>query len=215
MTRQSNNRARRILIATALAVASAANATDITPGDAARFSIGQSLLPSRSTTAFTLLDPTLALRPVPELDAARWLDASLSPATAAPAQPGEIDWRLDYRHSLLDEAASNSTLRGDASTGFSRQLDRDVVDLGLTWRLAGSRLGLAYQLQSARSRNAAEAGVSRFMPGSPQATHALTLGVTREWGSGALPPALVAVPLLAAEEERTATLAAPTPTHPR
>lgn len=166
----------------------AAGATEPTAADAARFSIARDRLPP---PPLSLRDGPRLLLPAIEADRPvappPWL-ADPAPA-AAPAAPqaGEwLDWELGYRRSLLDDGASTRAMRSDPSTGFSRQLDRDVLDLGLTWRLARTRLGLGYHLQSARPQSdAGDPGLSRFLPGSDQATHAFTLGVTREFGAGA------------------------------
>lgn len=144
--------------------------------------------------AYTLLDPSLALPPLSTL---------VPDLTALPPTPGDADapptpddgnamaWQLAYRRAQLG-ALPGADLRLDPVTGFARQLDTDVLSLGMSWRLAGSRVGLAYQLQSARGSD--DAGLARFMPGSEAATHALSLGVTREFGAS--PPAPAPPPLL-------------------
>lgn len=185
----------------AILMAAATHAADLTPADAARFSIGRSS--AAPVVLFTLMDPSLTLLPPESLIDARSMALDVDPAGATTSDPvaeRDLRWKLGYRHSDLSDRASSETLRADPSTGFSRQLDRDVVDLGLSWRLASSnRLGFGYQLQSARDGGAADGGLSRFLPGSAAATHAFTLGVTREFGAGAPPPAVVAPPLVPLE----------------
>ena len=195
-------RARRTGLGAFMAVwlTSPAHAFDVTPADVNRFSIGRTLMPPSSLDLVVLPDPALAPVRGLDFDSARRPEA---PAVAArgPDTPSDVDWTLDYRHSFLTDTTSSAALRGDPSTGFSRQLDRDVVDLGLSWRLAGSRLGIGYELQSAREHSAADLSLGRFLPGSGQATHALTLGLTREWGAGAPPPVPVVAPPSTLDED--------------
>jgi hypothetical protein len=117
--------------------------------------------------------------------------------TPTPGTRGDsaLKWKLGYRRAQLRDLSSED-LRTDPSTGFTRQIDTDVLALGMSWQLAGNRVGLAYQLQSARGGIGGESGVSRFLPGSEAATHALTLGVTHEFGASLPPPA---PPLLVVE----------------
>lgn len=150
---------------------------------------------------YTLLDPTLALPPLavlaPDLSLLpRTLGNQVPPPSERVAPEPGVRWKLDYRHAQLSDLPS-SALRTDPSTGFSRRLDTDVLALGMSWRLAGNQVGLAYQLQSARGAGGGAEGLARFLPGSEATTHALTLGVTREFGAAG-PPA-VAPPLLIIE----------------
>jgi hypothetical protein len=189
-----------------LLTAAATPAAEVTPAAATRFSVGRSY--AAPVVLFTLIDPSLTLLPPESLLDARAValdvEAEATAATPKPVTERDLKWKLGYRHSELSDLVSGETLRTDSSTGFSRQLDRDVVDLGLSWRLAGSnRLGLGYQLQSARNGGPGDGGLSRFLPGSAQATHAFTLGVTREFGAGAPPPAVVAPPLVPLEPAAT------------
>lgn len=174
-----------------------------------RTPLGAAAIPSagsaRVEQKFTLLDPALALPPLEVL--APELALLARPPDAVDTPPSAVQWELDYRHAVLRDLSS-ADLRNDPSTGFSRQLDNDVLALGMSWHMAGSRVGLAYQLQSARG--SLGTGLTRFLPGSEAATHALTLGVTREFGGGVAPPA--PPPLLVIEPAaRDETLAAPTP----
>lgn len=158
---------------------------------------GAEPLPDRAP--FTLLDPSLQLPSfaelAPELATAPRLLVEVSPMPrATPEAVGGVDWQFRYQRSKLD-TVSNRGLRSDQTTGFSRQLDRDVLELGMSWGVAGNRIGLGYELQAARE--GLDQGFSRFLPGSANATHALTLGVTREFGRGAPPPP--PVPLLGVE----------------
>jgi hypothetical protein len=188
---------RRLAIGALLLAAATARAAQVTPADAARFSVGR-IQPA--PPVFTLIDPSLTLLPPEALLDARAVGLEVDPKDSAakptPVAEKDLTWKLDYRHSQLSDLMPTDMLRGDTSTGFSRQLDRDVVDLGLSWRLAGTnRLGVGYQLQSARNGGPGDASLSRFLPGSAHATHAFTLGVTREFGAGAPPPPVVAPPI--------------------
>ena len=107
-----------------------------------------------------------------------------------------------YRRAQSFDRSGSRSLRDDPSTAFSTLPNRDVFDLNMSWRLAGSTLGLGYQLQSSAGgvwggRPATEAaGLSRFLPGSEQATHSLMFGLTREWGADEPPPLVVDPPPL-------------------
>lgn len=146
----------------------------------------------RPDHGYTLLDPSLLLPPLhlmaPELVALPPAAAASPPARGPLGGDAPIDWELDYHRARLGQL-SGAALRNDPSTGFSRQLDSDVLTLGMAWHLAGSRVGLAYQFLSARGGQGEDAGLARFLPGSAATTHALTLGVTREFGGSAPPPA--------------------------
>jgi hypothetical protein len=195
-------RAAAALVALTCLAAGRAGAFDPTPADVQRLSIGRTLGPADWPALVQLPDTPFAAGSL-GLDA-RQLLATPSEAAPPPRDAGDVAWRFDYTHSLLTDTMSNQLLRNDRSTGFSRQLDRDVVDLGLSWRLAGNRLGIGYQLQSARERSAADLSLARFLPGNAQATHALTLGLTREWGAGTPPPVpIVLLPELAGSDEAT------------
>lgn len=170
--------------------------------------------PARLGRGYTLLDPSLALPPlaamVPDLVLLPPAPVDTTPPPVAGDGGASVDWELCYSRAQLG-ALPNAALRDAPSTGYSRQLDTDVLTLGMAWRLAGSRVGLAYQLQSARgSRD--DPGLSRFLPGSEAATHAFTLGVTREFGAGGPPPA--PPPLLVPPEptpDATPVAASPAP----
>lgn len=141
---------------------------------------------------FTLLDPTLTLPPLAVIAPNLTLVLDQPGDQASPGDASHrgaaLEWELDYSHSELFDTLSTHSLRADPSTGFSRQLDRDVLELGMSWGMGRNRVGLGYQLQSARD---GEAGLTRFLPGSEAATHAVTLGVSRQFGAGAPPPAPV------------------------
>jgi hypothetical protein len=163
---------------------------------------------------YTLLDPTVVLPPLevlaPEL-ALLPRDFTRQPVETRESvePPSPVKWKVGYRHAQLSDLSSTA-LRTDPSTGFSRQLDTDVLALGMSWQMAGSRVGLAYQLQSARGGT--DSGLSRFLPTSDAATHALTLGVTREFGASLAPPA--PPPLLMIEpaaQDDTAVQPTPSP----
>ena len=168
----------------------------------------------RPGTSYTLLDPSLALPPLevmaPDLTlVATQLDDPLQRQQLATAEPpSAVKWKLGYRHVQLEDLTSTA-LRSDPATGFSRQLNTDVLNLGMSWSLAGNQVGLAYQLQSARGGIGGDAGLSRFLPGSLAATHALTLGVTREFGAGVPPPA--PPPMLVLDEAALDTEPTPSP----
>lgn len=210
--------------AAALLLTSPVSAEDV----AARFSLAnpyQSAAPRQ-----TLLDPSWLVPPVASLDTA----VAIADQTARSAhmvgddrgdrprleRPGggplsyslsdDLTAQLRYRHSEPFDRASSKPLREDPSTAFSTGPNRDVVDLNMSWSLAGSTVGLGYQLQSARGSSLGEnIGLSRFMPGDEHSTHSLTLGLTRRWGAGEPPPlidpALLALPLDIAVTETTPT----------
>jgi hypothetical protein len=118
---------------------------------------------------------------------------------------------VDYRHDQLFDRAPSQALRS-ATTTFSTRPDRDVLDLNMSWYLAGSTVGLGYQIESARSGSGAgEVGMARFLPGNPQSTQSLTLGLSRHWGGETAPPALVEVPLLPPDIDIAEAAATPTP----
>jgi len=184
---------------------------------------------------FTLLDPTWLLPPLESLETAAALgdgaeradqilrdEAAAASAAPPPRHPSDAPFsysladgvtaRFDYRHAQLFDRAASQTLRGDATTEFSTRPDRDVLDLNMSWHLAGSTVGLGYQLESARSGSGVgQVGMSRFLPGSQQSTHSLTLGLSRQWGGEAAPPVLVEPPFLAPEIDVAAAAATPTP----
>jgi hypothetical protein len=215
--------------AAALLLASPGHAEDVDPTMAERFSVGGS--PQSAAPALTLLDPSWMLPPLESLDTAVAVDDRS--AHAGFMMGGEVTGRpplerpaggplsyalfedltaqLRYRHSQPFDRASSKPLREDPSTAFSTGPDRDVLDLNMSWSLAGSTVGLGYQLQSARGDSLGEnVGLSRFLPGSDQATHSLTLGLTRTWGGGD-PPPLIEPPLLAPELDAALTETTPTP----
>jgi hypothetical protein len=146
----------------------------------------------RVASPYTLLDPSLALPPLevmaPDLSLATRHPGDETAPTLRPGTDSGVKWKLGYNHAQLNDLYS-ADLRNEPSTGFTRRLNTDVLALGMSWSLAGSQVGLAYQLQSARGGVGGDSGLSRFLPGSDAATHALTLGVTREFDAGLPPPA--------------------------
>ncbi len=141
-------------------------------------------------------------------------------APLPPAPPGgpiayplsdAVTARLRYNHAQLSDRADGQTLRNDLSTAFSTRPDRDVVGLNMSWRLAGSTVGLGYQLDSSRLGNANDVGIGRFLPGNQQALHSFTLGLTRAWGASAPPPVLIEPPLVPPPLDVAAAQASPTP----
>jgi hypothetical protein len=217
----------------AAAVAAVLLASTVQGQDAAaladRFSIGGVAAPP--TPGLTLLDPSWLLPPIESLDLAaaedhvyagqHLLDESVAAAPQPPKEPvptGPLTYSLSerlttqlrYRHSLAFDRSSSKPLRDDASTAFSTHFNRDVLDLNMSWRLAGNTVGVGYQLQSTRGATLAEnVGISRFLPGSEQATHSLTLGLIRQWGASAPPP--IEPLLLPPEPDIAATETTPTP----
>ena len=165
---------------------------------------------------YTLLDPSLALPPMsvlaPDLDLmARELadDPTMAPHTgAAPQRP--VSWQLGYRHAQLGNMLPSDALRTDPSTGYTRNLDTDVLALGMSWKLAGNQVGVGYQLQSARGGIGSAAGLGRFLPGNEAATHAFTLGLTRPFGAGLPPPAPPDL-LVVVDEPSAESTPSPTP----
>src|SRR4029079_18750957 len=121
------------------------------------------------------LPPMLVL--APDLDlVARELadDPTMAPHTgAAPQRP--VSWHLGYRHAQLGNMLPSDALRTDPSTGYTRNLDTDVLALGMSWKLAGNQAGGGYRLQSGRAGIGGAAGLGRFLPGNEAATHAFTL----------------------------------------
>lgn len=190
----------------ALGVGSTVHALDGASIAAPRFSIaGRS--DAGGPPAFTLLEPQWLLPPPESLEASdaeradQMLhddDTATTAAAPAPAANGTLSYSLsddltadvDYRRVLLFERGDSQTAREDAARAFSTRGDRDVVDLNMSWRLAGNTLGLGYQLESARGGAATDLGLSRFFPGNQQAVHSLTLGVSRAWGASAPPVAV-------------------------
>lgn len=220
---------------TALLFAPAVEAGGVSPSLADRFSISGKAPAPPTAPPFTLLDPAWLLPPAESLettatvaDSAERAGAILrgdATARVLPSNPSEgsggplsyslsddLTAQLRYHHSELVGRQDSQTVRDDESTAFSTRPDRDVLDLNMSWRLAGSTVGLGYELQSARGGSGAgEVGFSRFLPGSQQATHALTLGLRREWGA-APPPLLIEPPLLPPDLDVADSGATPTPT---
>ena len=217
------------LAVTALLLAPAVHAGEPGPDLAGRYSIGFAA-PQR--TGLTLLEPTWLLPPIESLDTAAAASDSAEradqilhndPALAthphltpsdgplAYALSDDLTAQLRYRHSQPFDHSDSLLLRDDQSTAFSTRPNRDVLDLNMSWRLAGNTVGVGYQLQSARGGSLAnDIAVSRFLPGSQQATHAFTLGLTREWGAPEPPPLLIESPL-EAPVNLAAAEATPTP----
>ena len=220
-----------VSVAAAVLSASVAVGADGPPPQGTRYSISHSTQPA--ATPFTLLEPSWLLPPIGPLDAALPLaartDEILFNDAAAPQpvpQPPssaekpmayslsrDVTAQLRYHHDERFDLGSSDMLREDHSTAFSTRPDRDVIDLNMSWRLAGSTVGLGYELQSARTGSApGEVGVSRFLPGNPQSTQAITLGLTREWGAGRPAPQVIAPPLLPPPElAEAAAQGTPTP----
>jgi hypothetical protein len=220
----------------ALVVAPAIHAADVSNVLADRFSIGGTGPPAVAAPLFTLLDPAWLLPPIESLDTATAVsgsagradqilhdDAAVSESAQSPPSPGgplayslsrDLTAEVGYHHSELFDRANSETLRADGSTTFSNRPDRDVLDLNMAWHLAGSTVGLGYQLQSARTGSAGDIGISRFLPGNQQATHSFTLGLTRQWGGNVPPPALIEPLLLVVPEPDIAAAAETTPTPP-
>lgn len=217
-------------VGVALLVVAAAHAADV-PSAAEHLSIGGSAGASSRPPAFTLLDREWLLPPIESLEAAALLAKSADRAdqmlrddiaTALPppvpsAEPlayslsDDVTARLRYDHAQISDRANSQTLREDESTAFSTRPDRNVVGLNMSWRLAGSTVGLGYQLESSRLGNTGDFGIGRFLPGNQQALHSFTLGLTRSWGAAAPPPVLVEPPLVSSPVELAAEGASPTP----
>ena len=124
--------------------------------------------------------------------------------------------QLRYRRSQGFDRSGSRSLRDDASTAFSTQPNRDVFDLNMNWDVAGSTLGVGYQLQSSAggvwsSEAAPAGGISRFLPGNEQATHSLMFGLTRQWGAPEPPPVVVADPPLLPDLDVAVAEGTPTP----
>lgn len=211
---------------------------------AERYSIS-GIAPLPSEFGFTLLDPTWLLPPIETLDAAARLtsgstraetmlrDEALLVLPAKPPRTGgplayplsdDLTAQLRYRRPQLFGFSRSQVARDDMSSAFSSKSDRDVLDLNMSWRLAGSTVGVGYQLQSTThgALGGTEAGLSRFMPGSEQATHSLSLGFTREWGRSSQPQLGIETPLvlddaylaasLLADHRNASAASQPTPT---
>lgn len=219
------------IVGVALLLVVTARAADVSSAAADHLSLGASDAPSARPPAFTLLDREWLLPPIESLEAAALLaksadraDQMLRDDTAAaplpPAPPGgpiayplsdAVTARLRYDHAQLSDRADSQTLRNDLSTAFSTRPDRDVVGLNMSWRLAGSTVGLGYELDSSRLGNANDVGIGRFLPGNQQALHSFTLGLTRAWGASAPPPVLIEPPLVPPPLDVAAAAASPTP----
>lgn len=219
----------------ALLLAPAGRAEDVALARAERFSVSD-VVPG-PPPGLTLLDPAWLLPPIESLDMALPLAEEATPpgplvgsgtAAAAPSPPratgGPLSYplsdhlsaQLRYRRAQSFDRSGSRSLRDDPSTAFSTLPNRDVFDLNMSWRLAGSTLGLGYQLQSSAggvwgAAPATAAGFSRFLPGNEQATHSLMFGLTREWGAAEPPPLGVEPPLLLSDLEPAGVEATPTP----
>ncbi|HSP98529.1 MAG TPA: hypothetical protein VL049_15000 [Candidatus Dormibacteraeota bacterium] len=209
-------RTRAAVVACGAALLIGAAPPTRTPGPTAALPPG---IWPRLGSSYTLLDPSLALPPLevmaPDLSLmARELGDEATPTLRPEAEvESSVKWKLGYRHAQLNDLYSEE-LRNDPSTGFTRRVDTDVLALGMSWSLAGSQVGLAYQLQSARGGIGGDTGLSRFLPGSEAATHSLTLGVTREFDAGLPPPApppLLVLDEAPAEDSRTEATPSPAP----
>jgi hypothetical protein len=234
LRRSSSLTAGRIAVGVAtLLVVPVVGGAEVVAHQSSRYSIAESAPPT-AAPAYTLLDPNWLLPPVEALEAELPLagaertdqilrdDVAVEPAPQRPKPSAgpmayslsdDLTAQLRYHHDEHFELGSAEMLRDDQSTAFSTRPDRDVIDLKMSWRLAGSTVGLGYELQSARTGAApGEFLVSRFLPGNPQATHSITLGLTREWGAGhAAPPAAVPPLLPPPELAEAAALGTPTP----
>jgi len=202
--------------AAALLLAAAVRAAEISPSLASRYSINGAATPSAAAQPFTLFDPGWVLPSVEALETAealasgseratQLLRSDATPADAAPSAPtgehpvgyslsDDLTAQFKYHHAELFDRADSQTLRDDTSTAFSTRPDRDVLDLNMSWKLAGSTVGLGYEFQTARS-GGGDIGITRLLPGNQQATHSFTLGLSREWGASA-PPVLIEPPWL-------------------
>jgi hypothetical protein len=227
------------IVAAAVALLSAAVASGVesTPPQGTRYSISDSTQ-AAAPPPFTLLEPSALLPPIGSLDTELPLDGSQradqillndagAPESAPPATTSgekpvayslsrDLTAQLSYHHDERFQLGSSDMLRNDTqdqSTAFSTRPDRDVIDLNMSWRLAGSTVGLGYELQSARTGSApGDVGMSRFLPGNPQSTQSITLGLTRQWGAGHPAPQVVAPPLLPPPElAEAAAQGTPTP----
>jgi hypothetical protein len=228
-------RAIALIVVVGLIAAAAARGED--PAERAeRYSVDEGSL-ARRDSGYTLLDPDWLLPPIESLDAAAALtaatgranqmmrDEAVLPARQAPrAADGpfayslsdDLTAQLRYHRTQMFALSPSDAVRADESSGFSTRPDRDVVDLNMSWRLAGSTVGVGYELQSAArgipGAVANDAGFARFLPGSGQATHSFTLGLTREWGRGAEPPHVLADPApIDADLDIAAAAGTPTP----
>ncbi len=213
----------------ALLLAPAVRAWSASPFLADRFSIGGIAPRPAAPPPFTLLEPAWLLPPLESLEtSAARAGQILREDGAAAAVPldshrssgGPVSYSLSedltaqlrYRHSQLSQRGRSRALRDEESTAFSTRPDRDVLDLNMSWHLAGNTLGFGYQFQSARGGSGpGEVGISRFLPGSQQATHSLTLGFTRQWGGADTPPVLIEPPLLWPDLDVAVAAATPTP----
>ena len=219
----------------ALLLAPAGRAADVPLARAERYSVSD--IAPGPPRGLTLLDPTWLLPPIESLDMALALTEEATPPgpligsdahSAAPGPPratgGPLSYSLSdhlsaqlrYRRAQSFDRSGSRSLRDDPSTAFSTLPNRDVFDLNMSWRLAGSTLGLGYQLQSSAGgvwggAPATAAGLSRFLPGNQQATHSLMFGLTREWGGADPPPFAVEPPLLLPDLEPAGVAATPTP----
>ena len=194
------------------------------------FSVGGIPAAAAGPPAFTLLDREWLLPPVESLETGGPVtstdrtdqmlrddtDAALPPAAPASGPLGyslsdHVTANLHYDHAQVSDLASSQTLRDDTSTGFSTRPDRDVVGLNMSWSLAGSTVGLGYQLESTRLSSGGEVGINRFLPGNQQALQSITLGLTRAWGASTPPAIIVEPPLAPPPLDVAAAAASPTP----
>lgn len=206
-----------LAIAIVLLIAARLGATDASPLLDDRLSIEH---PPPPPIGVTLLEPAWLLPPIESLDAelaAAGLPAgghlagrSREPAArVAPKNPAsrvsyslsdQLSAQLRYGRSQGFDRSNSRALRDDASTAFSTLPNRDVFDLNMSWNLGGNQVGVGYQLQSSaggvwsNASTPAEGGLSRFLPGSEQATHSLMFGLTRPWGAPAPAPVVVMDP---------------------
>jgi hypothetical protein len=91
---------------------------------------------------------------------------------------------LKYKHAFVFESGPSGAIREKATSGFSVDGDRDILDFTMSWERALSSLNLGYRLESTRPGSGAvpEDTPPGWFPGSAAALHGLTVGVTRRWG---------------------------------
>ncbi len=184
------------IVGTALAMAATlAVADDQPPPEPLPFSVG--LPPRASGPRYTLRDSPTTVPAIELIEVLQFRTPAtprfglrvLGDLARSAQEPGSVSWTLRYLRSPLSATMSAAELRADLSTGFSTRSNRDVFDLGVSYGIGANRIGLDYQLQSARPGGPGDTGgLSRFLPGSAQATHGFTLGVTRQFGAGPPPP---------------------------
>jgi hypothetical protein len=200
---------------------------------APHFSIGGTIAPDVSPP-LSLLEPGWLLPPIEALDTpvapSERAEQLLHDETAEPnpverhrpttAQVGyslsdDLTAKLGYHHSDLSGSSNSQSLRDDRWSAFSTIPNRDVLDLNMSWHLAGNTVGVGYQFEASRAGTPlGYGGFSRFLPSNPQATHSITVGLTRQWGADAPPALLEPVPLLLPDLAVASSQDTPTPGAP-